>query len=95
MSTATGIVNTGGFSGAVAAILVVGVMLDLGATGESPTTIHGFRLGFLVVAGLSALAIWPLLRAWRRARARVLLRQGNGRQVPVQLRRRSWDTGPR
>src|SRR5699024_7407154 len=90
MSTATGLVNTGGFSGAMVVAIVVGVVLDLTSGGSTPTsTDYRWAIGSIgVLVGLSTLA---LLGSLLGVRARVLRRLARGEKVIVHATERWWD----
>ncbi|HET9142402.1 MFS transporter [Actinophytocola sp.] len=83
MSTASGVVNVGGFVATTVSALAIGLLLDL--TGS-------FRIALLSVAALLVLGCWRTMVWWRRARAAVFAAQERGEEVPVPLpRRRRWD----
>ncbi|MEU7477372.1 MFS transporter [Lentzea sp. NPDC042327] len=88
-STASGLVNVGGFLAVTVAALGVGVLLDLLENVLSPQNAFRVAFGFLVV--VLALGAWRMLVWWRRARAAVFAAEARGETVPVQLRRRRWD----
>jgi sugar phosphate permease len=88
VSTATGVVNVGGFVATTIAALSVGVLLGLaGGLGEQ----NAFRIAFVAILAVQALGTWRMAIWWRRARAIVLHAAARGEEVPVQLRRRRWD----
>ncbi|AHI00557.1 MFS transporter [Kutzneria albida] len=88
VSTATGVVNVGGFVATTIAALAVGVLLGLAEPlGSGPA----FQIAFLAVVAVQLVGTWRTATWWRRARAVVLLAAERGEQVPVQLRRRRWD----
>ncbi|MBM9465881.1 MFS transporter [Nakamurella leprariae] len=98
ISTATGMVNVGGFLGTVVSILLVGFLLDLvdpaSATASGAAATHSltaFRIAFLApvlvtVFGLGRMTVW-----FRRTRATVLLADARGEQVPVHLVVHRWE----
>lgn len=86
VGTATGVVNVGGFVATTVTALAIGVLLQW--TGE-------FRIALLAVFGVLAFGASRMLIWWRRARAQLLDAQARGEQVPVQIRRRRWDTPER
>jgi MFS family permease len=88
VSTATGVVNLGGFVATAVASTGVGLLLQVSGT---PTTSHAFRIALLAVAALVVLGGWRTVIWWRRARAEVFAAQARGEDVPVQLRSRCWD----
>lgn len=88
VSTASGLVNVGGFTAVTFGALGVGVLLDL-AESMAPAT--AFRIGLLACAFVLLLGTWRMLVWWRRARAEVFAAEERGETVPVRLRRRRWD----
>ena len=91
VGTATGVVNVGGFVAITVSALAVGLLLD--AT-ESLGSATAFRVAFLSVVAVLLLGLWRTSVWWRRARAAVLAAADRGEQVPVNIRRRSWDLAP-
>lgn len=90
ISTATGLVNAGGFSGAMVVAIVVGVVLDM-ASGGSTTVAADYRwaIGSIGVGvGLSTLALLVSLLG---VRAGVLARMARGEKVIVPATERWWD----
>jgi MFS family permease len=88
VGTATGVVNVGGFVAITVSALAVGLLLDLVAPLGSATA---FRIAFLSVVAVLALGLWRTSVWWRRARAAVFDAASRGEEVPVRIRRRSWD----
>ncbi len=88
-STASGLVNVGGFLAVTVAALGVGVLLDLFENVMTPQS--AFRVAFSSCVAVLALGGWRMLVWWRRARAAVFAAEERGETVPVQLRRRRWD----
>lgn len=86
IGTATGLVNVGGFVGAVVIALGIGVVL----TGLGGTTGPHLRVAFLVLVAVEVLGLVQLTRWWRRARAYLLVRQARGDTLPVRLTRHRW-----
>ena len=64
LGTATGIVNAGGFTAALIAILAMGVILDL-ASPTSAFTFDAFRLAWLAQYPLWLLGLWQIHRTRR------------------------------
>jgi MFS family permease len=91
VGTATGVVNVGGFVAITVSALAVGLLLDV-AESLAPAT--AFRLAFLSVVAVLVLGLWRTSVWWRRARAAVFDAESRGEEVPVQIRRRSWDLAP-
>jgi MFS family permease len=91
VGTATGVVNVGGFVAITVSALAVGLVLDLVAP-LGPAT--AFRIAFLSVVAVLVLGLWRTSVWWRRARAAVFDAASRGEEVPVRIRRRSWDLAP-
>ncbi len=85
ISTATGMVNIGGFCGAVIGIFLVGQILDLVGPDDAGSPVQGYRFAFCALVGLTALGLTRMLTWWLRTRAMVLRAAARGEQVPVQL----------
>ena len=91
VGTATGVVNVGGFVAITLTALTVGLLLDLvGSLGPAAA----FRIAFLSVVAVLVLGLWRTSVWWRRARAAVFDAASRGEEVPVRIRRRSWDLAP-
>lgn len=91
ISTATGMVNVGGFCGAVIGTFAVGVILDA-IDGSAPThSSTAFRAAFAAIALLTAFGLWRMLTWWLRTRAEVLLAAARGEPVPVNISRQRWE----
>lgn len=72
LGTATAVVNAGGFTVAVLALLAVGVVLDLAvAAGAAPLSLEAFRWGFGVLAVPWTVAVVGVLVSRARTRARL------------------------
>jgi MFS family permease len=91
VSTATGVVNVGGFVAITVSALAVGLLLDVAGTADPGTA---FRVAFLSVVAVLLLGLWRTSVWWRRARAAVFDAAERGEDVPVQIRRRAWDLAP-
>jgi len=91
VGTATGVVNVGGFVAITVSALAVGLLLGL-VEPLGPAT--AFRIAFLSVVAVLVLGLWRTSVWWRRARAAVFDAASRGEEVPVRLRRRSWDLAP-
>lgn len=89
MSTATGLVNAGGFIGAMIASVTIGMVLD--ALGGGSPGLDAYRWAMLAFAGISALATLILLASLLGVRARVLTQMRAGESVIVPVRERVWD----
>jgi MFS family permease len=88
-STASGLVNVGGFLAVTVTALGVGVLLDLFEGVLSPQTAFRVALSFCVL--MLVVGGWRMLVWWRRARAAVFEAEERGETVPVQIRRSRWD----
>ena len=85
LSTATGIVNVGGFLAALLAILFIGIAMDAQGAGTPDTySLEAFRLAFLTQVPLWALGAGMVI--WERKRTRVHL----GLDEPRSRRRDRW-----
>ena len=63
LSTATGIVNGGGFLAALIAILMIGVSMDLQGAGTPETySLDAFRIAFLTQVPLWIIGSWGIIR---------------------------------
>jgi sugar phosphate permease len=93
ISTATGMVNVGGFLGAVIGLFLTGQIIDVVSPTGTPT-LAGFRWAFAALSLLTAVGLWRLITWWLRARAVVLADAAKGRPVPVRLVRRRFDRVP-
>ena len=90
ISTATGMVNIGGFCGAVIGIFLVGQILDLVHT-DPGNAVEGYRFAFCALLLLTAIGLARMLTWWLRTRAMVLMAAARGEQVPVQLHVHRWE----
>jgi len=88
VSTATGVVNVGGFAAVTGSALTVGVLLDLF---DWLPPAQAYRIAFLALAVMLVIGVWRTAVWWRRARTAVFEAEARGEDVPVQLRRRRWD----
>ena len=69
LGTATGFVNTGGFTSTIAGVLVVGVVLQVvSPAGATTYTLDAYRLAFAVLLVPWVLGVVGVLRTRRRAR---------------------------
>lgn len=91
VSTATGVVNVGGFVATTIAAFGVGVLVSVaGSAGPA----LAYRIGMCAVVGVLLLGCWRVAVWLRRARAAVFAAELRGERVPVRLRRRRWDAEP-
>ncbi|SDP41833.1 Sugar phosphate permease [Nakamurella panacisegetis] len=91
ISTATGMVNIGGFCGAVIGIFLVGQILNLVEPHRATHTVEGFRFAFCALVVVTAVGLSRMLTWWLRTRAMVLLAAARGEDVPVNLHVRRWE----
>lgn len=91
ISTATGLVNIGGFVGAVIGVFAVGQVLDWVDGPQAVHTAEAYRWAFGTLAVLTAIGLWRLVTWWLRARAVVLLAAARGEPVPVQIVPHRWE----
>ncbi|WP_147916945.1 MFS transporter [Ruania zhangjianzhongii] len=90
MSTATGVVNSGGFLASMVVAIVVGVVLDLSAGGSSATlTDYRWALASMALAGMVTTTAMVLTLLG--VRARVLERMAADLPVLVPATERIWD----
>lgn len=91
ISTATGMVNVGGFAGTVVGIYLVGQILDLVDSGAEQRSVTAFRWAFAALAVLTAFGITRMITWWLRTRAEVLLADARGEDVPVRITAHRWE----
>lgn len=91
ISTATGMVNVGGFAGSVVGIYLVGQILDLVDPGAAHRSLTAFRWAFAAIALLTAFGISRMVTWWLRTRAEVLLADARGEDVPVRITAHRWE----
>lgn len=91
ISTATGLVNVGGFAGSVVGLYVVGQILDIVDAGSTSHSVTAFRWAFAAIAVITAFGITRMLTWWLRARAAVLIAAAWGEQVPVQIHQHRFE----
>ena len=91
ISTATGLVNVGGFCGAVAMVFAVGQILDWAEPGALVHSLAAYRLAFIAIAVLTAVGIFRMVTWLLRTRVGVLRAAARGEDVPVTLVAHRWD----
>lgn len=91
ISTATGMVNVGGFAGSVVGVYLVGQILDLVEPGAAHRSVTAFRWAFVAVVVITAIGIQRMITWWLRTRAEVLLAAARGEDVPVPVRAHRWE----
>lgn len=90
MSTATGLVNVGGFAGAMVGAIAIGAVLDQ-RTGGAVPGLADYRWALGALALISAVSNTVLLATLMRVRHDVLRRMARGHDVVVAITERSWD----
>lgn len=91
ISTATGLVNVGGFCGAVVMVFAVGQILDLVEPGAPTHSAQAYRWAFGAIALLTAIGIVRMVTWILRTRAHVLRATARGEDVPVEIVPHRWD----
>ena len=92
MSTATGLVNAGGWIASVIGVLLVGQILDIVEPGVKTTT--SYRWAFVSILVITAFGLYRLIVWWLRVRAQLLRLQASGGQGPIPVRRHRFDVDP-
>jgi len=91
ISTATGLVNVGGFCGAVVMVFAVGQILDVVEPGAATHSAQAYRWAFGAIALLTAFGIFRMVTWILRTRVHVLRAAARGEDVPVELVPHKWD----
>ncbi len=91
ISTATGLVNVGGFCGAVLMVFGVGQILDRLEPGAGVHSLAAFRWALLAIAAITAFGIVRMVVWLLRTRVLVLRADARGEHVPVHLVAHRWD----
>jgi len=91
ISTATGMVNIGGFCGAVVGIFLVGQILDIVQPDALHRDVQAYRFAFGALLILTGIGLARMLTWWLRTRAMVLLAAARGEDVPVHLHVHRWE----
>jgi sugar phosphate permease len=91
ISTATGLVNVGGFCGAVVMVFSVGQILDLVEPGAVTHSAQAYRWAFAAIALLTAFGIFRMVTWILRTRVHVLRAAARGEDVPVEIVPHRWD----
>lgn len=91
ISTATGMVNVGGFTGAVVMVLAIGQILDVVEPGAGTHSAHAYRWAFAAVALVTAFGLFRMLVWLRRTRAGLLVAMARGEDIPVPITPHRWD----
>ncbi len=90
ISTATGLVNAGGFSGAMLAAIVVGIVLDAQSGAAAPSLLD-YRWAMASIAVIATVSTIAMTLTLLGVRADVLERMARGERVVVTLTERWWD----
>ena len=90
MSTATGVVNAGGFLASMVVAIMVGVVLDISA-GGAPAALTDYRWALASIAGAGLVTTTAMVLTLLGARARVLERIAADLPVLVPATERIWD----
>ena len=91
ISTATGLINVGGFCGAVVMVFAVGQILDAVEPGAATHSAQAYRWAFGAIALLTAIGIVRMVTWILRTRAQVLRAAARGEDVPVEIVPHRWD----
>lgn len=90
ISTATGLVNAGGFTGAMVTAIAVGAVLDV-SSGGSAVTLSDYRWALGAMALLATASTTAMLVSLLGVRAVVLERMAGGERVIVRVTEHWWD----
>lgn len=90
ISTATGLVNTGGFTGAMVTAIAVGAVLDV-SSGSAAVTLSDYRWALGAMALLATASTSAMLVSLLGVRAVVLERMAGGERVIVRVTEHWWD----
>ncbi len=89
MSTATGLVNAGGWIASLVGVLLVGQVLDIAEPGVKTAT--AYRWAFVPILVITAFGLSRLIVWWLRVRAQLLQLQSEGGHGPIVVRRHRFD----
>jgi MFS family permease len=89
ISTATGLVNSGGWIATLLGVLLVGQILDIVEPGEKTAT--GYRWAFVAILVLTAFGLSRLTVWWLRVRRQLLELQETGGHGPIHVHRHRFD----
>ena len=92
ISTATGLVNTGGWIATLIGVLLVGQILDW--VEPDVKTAAGYRWAFVAILVITAFGLFRLTVWWLRVRAQLLQLQADGGHGPIEVHRHRFDTAP-
>jgi len=88
---APGLVNVGGFCGAVVVVFAVGQILDRIEPGAAVHSLNAHRWAFVALAVLTAVGIFRMVTWLLRTRTEVFRAVARGEQVPVTIVAHRWD----
>ena len=91
ISTATGLVNVGGFCGAVVMVFAVGQILDWLEPGAAAHSLDAYRWALVAIAAMTAFGIFRMATWLLRTRVGVLRAAARGEDVPVEILAHRWD----
>ncbi len=91
ISTATGLVNVGGFCGSVVMVFAVGQILDFVEPGAATHSLGAYRWALLAIAAMTAFGIFRMVTWLLRTRVGVLRAAARGEDVPVEIVAHRWD----
>jgi len=91
ISTATGLVNVGGFCGAVFVVFAVGQILDYLEPGAQTHSLGAYRWALIAIAAMTAFGIFRMTTWLLRTRVGVLRAAARGEEVPVDIVAHRWD----
>jgi sugar phosphate permease len=91
ISTATGLVNVGGFCGSVVMVFAVGQILDWLEPGAAVHSLGAYRWALVAIAAMTAFGIFRMTTWLLRTRVGVLRAAARGEEVPVELHPHRWD----
>ena len=91
ISTATGLVNVGGFCGAVVTVFAVGQILDWIEPGAAVHSLNAYRWALVAIAVMTAFGIFRVATWLLRTRVGVLRAAARGEDVPVEIVAHRWD----
>lgn len=90
ISTATGLVNAGGFLGAMVGAVTVGLVLDARSGGATPD-LDDYRWALATVVAIAAVSTLAMVASLLRLRGRALARVAAGEPVVVPVVAHWWD----
>ena len=90
ISTATGLVNSGGWMATLVGVLLVGQILDIVEPGPVKTT-TAYRWAFVAILVLTAFGLYRLTVWWLRVRRQLLQLLDAGGRGPIEVRPHRFD----